>query len=196
MKVLHLDSGLFEGQSVTRQLSKTLVEKLGASEVIYRDLVKTAPAHLTAEIILAAGKAESERSAFEQEQVALTETLLDELFSADVLVISAPMYNFTVPSQLKAWLDRVLQAGKTFRYTESGAEGLVTGKQVYIVSSRGGIYSEGPAAAFEHQESYLKSALGFIGLTDVQVIRAEGVNLGEEPKAKAIDAAKSAIAAL
>lgn len=197
MRILHLDSGLFVDQSVTRKLSAQLVKRLQQSndtaELVYRDLVADSPAHLTAEILMAAGKEESERSDFEQQQVKLTETFLDELFAADTLVISAPMYNFTIPSQLKAWLDRVLQAGKTFRYTESGAEGLVTGKTAYIVSSRGGVYSSGDAAAMEHQESYLTSALAFIGITDVKVVRAEGVNLGEEPKAKAIEAAEAEI---
>lgn len=197
MKILHLDSGLFANQSVTRALSAQLVKRLQQestnSELIYRDLVAESPAHLTAEILMAAGKQEAERSDFEQQQTKLTEKLLEELFAADTLVISAPMYNFTIPSQLKAWLDRVLQAGKTFRYTDKGAEGLVTGKTAYIVSSRGGIYSTGGAAAMEHQESYLTSALAFIGITDVKVIRAEGVNLGDEPKAKAIANAEAEI---
>jgi len=115
------------------------------------------------------------------------------MFAAAVPVIAEPMYTFTIPSQLKAWLDRVLPAAKTFKSTEAGAEGLVTGKPVYIASSRGGIYSEGPAAAIEHQESYLIAALNFIGITDIHVIRAEGVNLGEEPKQKAIAAAEAEI---
>ncbi|MDY6984765.1 MAG: NAD(P)H-dependent oxidoreductase [Pseudomonadota bacterium] len=198
MNILHLDSGLFAGQSLTRSLAAKLVQSLQSRNadgaVIYRDLVKNAPAHLDATILLAAGKPEAERSDYEREQLHLSQTLLDELFAADVIVIGAPMYNFTIPSQLKAWLDRVLQAGKTFRYTSEGAEGLVKGKRAFIVSSRGGVYTSGPAAAMEHQESYLLAALAFIGITDVQVIRAEGVNMGEALKAQALEQAEANIA--
>jgi FMN-dependent NADH-azoreductase len=198
MNILHLDSGLFAGQSVTRQLSAQLVERLqaqhAASQVVYRDLAASAPAHMDASLLMASGKPEAERTPQEREQLALTQQILDELFAADVLVIGAPMYNFSLPSQLKAWIDRISQAGTTFRYTADGPEGLVKGKKAYVVSSRGGIYSEGPAAAMEHQESYLLTVLAFVGITDVQVIRAEGVNLGEEPKAKALQNAKAQIA--
>ena len=198
MNILQLDSGLFAGQSLTRKLAAKLVERLQRrdpnSTLVYRDLTQHAPAHLDATILLAAGKAEGERSAFEQEQVTLSNTLLDELFAADVLVIGAPMYNFSIPGQLKAWLDRVLQSGKTFRYTANGPEGLVKGKRAYVVSSRGGIYSSGPTAAMEHQESYLLTALAFIGITDVQVIRMEGVAMGDEFKAKALQQAEAEVA--
>lgn len=198
MNILQLDSGLFAGQSVTRALAAKLVQGLQArhadSTLVYRDLAQHAPAHLDATILLAGGKAEVERSDFEQEQVRLNQALLDELVAADMLVIGAPMYNFSIPSQLKAWFDRVLQAGKTFRYTSDGPEGLMKGKRAYIVSSRGGVYSSGPAAAMEHQESYLLTVLAFIGITDVQVIRAEGVNMGAEFKAQAIEQAEARIA--
>jgi FMN-dependent NADH-azoreductase len=199
MNILHLDSGLFAGQSISRKLGAQLVQRLQAqhpgSSVVHRDLVTTAPAHLDGALLMAAGKPDAERSDFEREQLALTEQFLAELFAADVLVIGVPMYNFSLPSQLKAWIDRIAQAGKTFRYTSEGPEGLVQGKKVYLVSSRGGIYNAGtPAAAMEHQESYLLGMLGFMGLTDVQVIRAEGVNLGDEVKAKAVREAECAIA--
>jgi FMN-dependent NADH-azoreductase len=200
MNILHLDSGLFAGQSVTRKLGAQLVQRLQAqhpgSNVVHRDLVTTAPAHLDGNLLLASGKPDAERTAFEREQLALTQNLLDELFAADVLVIGVPMYNFSLPSQLKAWIDRVAVSGKTFRYTSEGPEGLVKGKKAYVVSSRGGVYSAGPAAAMEHQESYLLTVLGFIGVTDVQVIRAEGVNMGEELKTKAVREAECEIAAV
>ncbi|RUO62138.1 FMN-dependent NADH-azoreductase [Pseudidiomarina insulisalsae] len=185
MNILHLDSGLFVEQSVSRKLSKQIVERIAgeADQVVYRDLVTDPVPHLDAETLLA-------------EQQPLTQTLLDELFAADVVVIGAPMYNFTIPTQLKAWFDRVLKAGVTFKYTEQGLQGLLTGKKVYIASGRGGIYSEGAAAAMDHQESYLRNALGFIGITDVTVIRAEGVNLGEAPRQQALQAADEAIAEL
>ncbi|MDN7127140.1 FMN-dependent NADH-azoreductase [Pseudidiomarina terrestris] len=185
MNILHLDSGLFLEQSVSRKLSQQIVSRITAEQdqVVYRDLVTDAIPHLDAETLLA-------------EQQPLTQTLLDELFAADVIVIGAPMYNFTIPTQLKAWLDRVLKAGVTFNYTEKGPVGLLQGKKVYIASGRGGIYSTGDAAAMDHQESYLRQALGFIGITDVQVIRAEGVNMGDEPRQQALQAADEAIAAL
>ena len=106
------------------------------------------------------------------------------------------MYNFSVPSQLKAWIDRIAQAGRTFRYTENGPEGFLKGKKAIIASARGGIYSEGAAAALEHQESYLTGVLNFIGITDVTIIRAEGLNLNEEAKSSALDQATQAINAL
>jgi len=197
MNILHLDSGLFAGQSVSRKLGAQLVERLQAqnpgSVVVHRDLIANAPAHLDGNLLLAGGKAEAERTPYEQEQLALTQQFLDELFAADVLVIGAPMYNFSIPSQLKAWIDRIAQAGKTFRYTADGPEGLVKGKKAYVVSSRGGVYSEGPAAAMEHQESYLLAVLAFIGVTDVQVIRAEGLSLSDDAKGKALRDAEAVI---
>ena len=187
MKVLHLDSGIFVEQSVSRQLSKDIVAKLTQQgddvEVTYRDLVSNPVPHLQAEELLAEDKP-------------LTNELVAELQAADVVVIGAPMYNFTIPTQLKAWLDRVLQAGVTFRYTENGPEGLLTGKKAYLASGRGGVYSQGEAAALDHQEAYLKTALGFIGITDVEVVRAEGLNMGDEARAQGLSQAQAQIAEL
>ncbi len=109
------------------------------------------------------------------------------------IVIGAPMYNFTIPTQLKAWFDRVLQAGVTFKYTEQGPQGLVNDKKVYIASGRGGIYSQGEAQAMDHQESYLKQVLAFIGITDVTIIRAEGMNMGDEPRQQGFKEAEQEI---
>ena len=119
---------------------------------------------------------------------------MEEFLAAEIVVVGAPMYNFSIPSQLKAWIDRLAVAGKTFRYTEKGPEGLAGGKKVIVASSRGGFYRPDTQAAFlDHQESYLRSVFGFFGITDVTFIRAEGVALGAEQRAKAIDAAKSEI---
>ncbi|CAB0150234.1 FMN-dependent NADH-azoreductase 1 [Pseudidiomarina piscicola] len=185
MNLLHLDSGIFLEQSVSRKLSQQIVDRISsdADTIVYRDLVTAPIPHLDAESLLANNEP-------------LTMQLLDELKAADTIVIGTPMYNFTIPTQLKAWLDRVLKAGVTFNYTEQGPKGLLEGKKVYIASGRGGIYSEGEAAAMDHQESYLRQALGFIGITDVQVIRAEGVNLGDEPRQQALAAADEVIAEL
>jgi len=130
--------------------------------------------------------------------LALGGTIIEELFAADIIVIGAPMYNFTVPTQLKAWIDRILIAGKTFKYTEAGPESLLPpGKKVILGLARGGVYGAGtPTASFEHQESYLVTALGFIGLTDLTFIRAEGIAMGPEARAAALESAQGAIAAL
>jgi FMN-dependent NADH-azoreductase len=122
---------------------------------------------------------------------------LEDLFAADIIVIGAPMYNFSIPSQLKAWIDRVVVAGKTFRYSASGAEGLLTRKKTFVASSRGNVYAPGsPAAALDHHESYLTLVLSFIGLTDVTIVRAEGLALGTEAKEAAMLKARANIAAM
>lgn len=186
MNILHIDSGIFVEQSVSRKLSRDIVNHLtqqGKVNVTHRDLVVNSVPHLDAETLLA-------------DNNPLSAEIISEVQAADVLVIGAPMYNFTIPTQLKAWLDRVLKAGVTFKYTEQGPVGLLQGKTAYIASGRGGVYSQGEAAALDHQESYLRNALAFIGITDVHVVRAEGLNLGEEPRQQALAAAEQAIAAL
>lgn len=197
MKLLHLESGLFES-SVTRQLSARIVERLRAAtpalDVVHRDLVANPPTHLSGEILTGAGLAADERSTLQQKEAAVTESLLEEFLAADVIVIGAPMYNFTIPSQLKAWLDRILQAGKTFRYTENGPVGLAGGRRVIIASARGGIYSQGAAVDSDFQERYLRAVFGMIGIDDVSVIRAEGVAMGDEARESALAAADAAIA--
>lgn len=198
--ILHIDSSILGGYSVSRALTAGIVEKLqklhsGAS-VIRRDLTADAAMHLS-DAHMAAFQGGAVTDAALGQDLATGNAYVDELFAADIIVIGAPMYNFTIPSQLKAWVDRVCVAGRTFKYGANGAEGLVTGKKVFVASARGGIYSEGsPAAAVEHQESYLKGVLAFIGLTDVTIIRAEGLALGEEAKAEAIADAKAEIEAL
>jgi len=122
---------------------------------------------------------------------------LEELMTADILVIGAPMYNFSIPSQLKAWIDRVVIAGKTFRYGANGAEGLLLNKKVFIASSRGNVYAPGsPTAALEHHENYLTGVLGFIGLNDVTVVRAEGLAFGPEAREAAMLNARKSIEAI
>ncbi|ATZ74353.1 FMN-dependent NADH-azoreductase [Idiomarina sp. X4] len=184
MNVLHLDSGIFVEGSVSRQLSADIIKKLKAENdfsVTHRDLITNPIPHLGADELLAEDKP-------------LINELVEELKAADILVIGAPMYNFTIPTQLKAWIDRVLQAGVTFRYTENGPEGLLEGKKAYIASGRGGVYSKGEAIALDHQEAYLKTALSFIGITDVEIVRAEGLNMGDEAREQGLLNAKSQIA--
>jgi FMN-dependent NADH-azoreductase len=197
MKLLHIDSSILSDNSVSRQLTRTVVDQWRRAhrdiEVTYRDLAVEAPDHLSAEILGAGFIDAAQHSLLQRDQVALSEVLLEEFLGADVIVLGAPMYNFSIPSQLKAWLDRVLVKGRTFKYTEQGPVGLAVGKRAVIVSSRGGIYSEGsPANVMDHQESYLTVALGFAGITDVSVIRAEGVNMTEK-REQAFAAARNEI---
>jgi FMN-dependent NADH-azoreductase len=185
MKLLHLDSSILGENSVSRALSAEIVAREQALHpgltVTYRDLAQDTALHLSGAHL--AGLAGN--------------PYLDELFAADIVVIGAPMYNFTVPSQLKSWIDRILVAGKSFRYGEKGAEGLVKNKKIFIASSRGNVYVPGtPAAALEHHETYLKTVLAFIGLGDVTVVRAEGVAFGPEARAAAFARAREQIAAI
>jgi len=197
--LLHLDSSVLGAHSASRALSAQIAARQIALhpgiEVIHRDLAADAalqhlsPAHLA---VINGGPVEN---AALGDDLAKGGTYLRELLAADIIVIGAPMYNFSIPSQLKAWIDRVLVAGKTFRYVEGGVEGLVPkGKKVFIASARGGVYSAGsPAAALEHHESYLLGVLAFIGLTDVTVVRAEGLALGPQARDAALARAREVI---
>lgn len=173
MTILHLDSSITGDNSVSRVLTKRIVDQLTAEQpanVVHRDLVADPLEHLTLD-------------AFADTSV------LDEFLAADTIVIGAPMYNFTLPSQLKAWIDRIAVAGKTFRYTENGPEGLVGSKRVIIALSRGGFYrGDAPAAGLEHLETYLTGVFGFIGITP-EFVAADGINLGPDFRAKAVETA-------
>jgi FMN-dependent NADH-azoreductase len=169
--ILHIDSSISGANSASRELSGKIVEQLltapWGQEVIYRDLVADPLPHLTLDSF-----ADS--------------SVLDEFLAADTIVIGAPMYNFTLPTQLKAWLDRILVAGRTFRYTESGPEGLVSGKRVVIALARGGFYDSGsPASALEHLESYLRGVFGFIGI-EPEFVAADGLAIGPEQREASI----------
>lgn len=199
MKLLHIDSGILGNASVSRGLTADLVARLKAENpglsVTYRDLVAEPVQHLTGTYLSAQSIDASQHSPALQQDLATSAKVLEEFLAADIVVIGAPMYNFSIPSQLKAWIDRIAVAGKTFRYTDKGAEGLAGGKKVIIASSRGGIYSAGsPIAALDHQETYLRTVFGFFGIADVEIIRAEGVNLGTEAREKAVAGARRDIA--
>lgn len=185
MKLLHLDASSLGQHSVSRELTAAIVAQIAKEhpslDVTYRDLTAQPLTHWTPVV-----DAESDAAKVGQ-------TVMDEFRAADVIVIGAPMYNFSIPSQLKAWIDRIAVAGKTFSYTESGPKGLVVGKRVIVASSRGGIYSAGPAAGFDFQEPYLRAVLGFIGITDLQFVRAEGVNVSADNKTQAIASAHGTI---
>jgi FMN-dependent NADH-azoreductase len=201
VKLLHIDSSPLAGASASRELTRRTVERwqdahLGTT-VEYLDLVANAPAHLDADSLgfrLAPGAAELTEA--QRRENAVSERLVSQFLAADVIVVGAPLYNFGIPSQLKAWIDRVAQAGRTFRYTADGPQGLAGGKTVIVVSTRGGKYAGIPAMeAMEHQESYLRAVLGFFGIKDVLIVRAEGLAMGEDARTNAMAQANAAIAA-
>jgi FMN-dependent NADH-azoreductase len=201
MKLWHIDSSVLGENSVSRALSSGVVARLleihPGLAVTYLDHAANAPGHLSPTHLGARFGYEPTDAAV-LDDIAIGDGYIETLFASDILVIGVPMYNFGLPTQLKAWVDRLLVAGKTFRYTAEGVpESLVPkGKKVFIASARGGVYTPpNPASALEHQESHLIALLGFIGLTDVTVIRAEGVAV-PELKPAAIAAAEAAIAAL
>lgn len=198
MKLLHLDSSILADSSASRQLSSAVVAAWQAAEpdvqVIYRDLASDALSHLSALSLVAAGTPAELRSAAQQHEAELAQRTLEEFLAADAIVIGAPMYNFALPSQLKAWIDRITVAGKTFKYGESGPLGLAGGKQVVIVSTAGGVHAGQPSGAAHEQ--YLKFVLGFVGIDDIRVVRAEGLAYGEEPRAAAMQAAAQQVGEL
>jgi FMN-dependent NADH-azoreductase len=198
MKLLHIDSSILGQQSATRELGAAWVNNwLGENphgEVQRTDLARNPLAHLSGEIFAARSAQDVSREPRSSEDIEADQSALADFLSADVLVIGAPMYNFSIPSQLKAWIDRIVVAGKTFRYTANGPEGMVKGKKAVLVISRGGVYSAGPATALDFQETYLRGVLGFIGITDVEVIRAEGLSMGADQRGAAMAIAHRAIA--
>ena len=197
MQILHLDSSILADSSASRALSQAIVAGLlrqhPTATVAYRDLVAEAIPHLDGAIAAGFRPITPPAHAATAVEHARSQTLVAELLASDILVIGAPMYNFSVATGLRAWFDHVLRAGETFRYTEAGPEGLLGPKRVIVVESRGGLYSEGPAQAFDFQEPYLRHLLGFIGLSDVTFVRAEKIGFGPEARAEAIAAATAAL---
>jgi FMN-dependent NADH-azoreductase len=196
MKLLHIDSSVLGPHSVSRQVSAAIVDRLQKAtpdlNVAYRDLTATPLAHLSGSHLAAAQGAVPEAVALQQD-LAAGQTVLEEFLAADIVVIGAPMYNFTIPSQLKAWIDRILVSGKTFKYSAQGVEGLAGNKRVIIAISRGGFYGAGtPSAAAEHLETYLHSVFSFIGIANPEIIVAEGVQIGPEQREKALEGALTA----
>lgn len=195
MKLLHIDSSILGTNSVSRTISAAAVNRLRLDDpslkIVYRDLTAVPLPHLTLAQLsddhpLSAAVPASE---VVPEEKAVSQTVLAEFIAADILVIGAPMYNFTIPSQLKAWVDRILIPGKTFQYSHDGVTGLTSGKRVIVAISRGGFFGAGtPDAVAEHAESYLRAAFGFIGITP-EFIVAEGVQRDPENRKTTIEAA-------
>lgn len=199
-KLLHIDASILGGNSVSRQLSGAIVDRLRKAtpglNVTYRDIGSAPLSHLSGAHLAAAHGAVPETAAMEQD-ISASQAVLEEFLAADIVVIGAPMYNFTIPSQLKAWIDRILVAGKTFSYSEKGVQGLAAGKRVVVAISRGGFYgAETPYAAGEHLETYLRWVFGFIGITDLEIISADGIQISPEQREKALAAALQAATSL
>ena len=171
MTILHIDTSISGDNSASRQLTRSIIDQLknsrGGDELVYRDLAANPLPHLTLDAF-------ADTSA------------LDEFLAADAIVIGAPMYNFTLPTQLKAWIDRIVIAGRTFRYGPNGPEGLATGKRVIVALARGGFYGEGsPASALEHLETYLRGVFNFIGI-EPEFVAADGLSISPDQREMSI----------
>jgi FMN-dependent NADH-azoreductase len=182
-------------KSYSHQFASHIVDDLKArhpgAKVVVRDVAKEPLPHVDAAFITGRVLPPEKRSPAEAKALALSDILLAELEAADIVVFAVPMYNFGVPSSLKAWIDHVLRPGRAFSYSQKGPEGLLKGKKAVVVVSRGGIYSEGPAQQLDFQESYLRAVLGFIGITNVHVVRVEGVGMGEQALKNAVASANA-----
>ena len=194
MKLLHIDSSITGAQSLSRQLSAAIVDRLHAVHpnlsVTYRDLESDPVPHHSGALLAAKATGQILPDLSEAEAV------VNEFVAADIIVIGAPMYNFSIPSQLKAWIDCLAVAGKTFSYSESGVKGLAGDKRIILASARGNIYTDTPSASLDHQETLLKGFFDFLGVTDLEIVRAEGVAFGPEHRAKAVESALAQVAAL
>ena len=195
--LLKINASLFSANGQSSQLAERFAAAWQASHpgsrVVERDLAANPVPHLDGARFMAFLAKPEERSAEQQTVVDFSDALIAELRAADVIVIGLPMYNFGIPSQLKAYFDHLARAGVTFRYTATGPEGLITGKKVYVLATRGGVYAGTPQ---DSQTAYVRDFLGFIGMTDVEFIYAEGLNMGDESKHTALAQAYQAIADL
>ena len=171
-------------QSYSQQVARGIVDDLKiahpAAKIVVRNVARNPLPHVGEAFVSGMTQKPEQRSRAETQALALSDALIEELAAADVVVLAVPMYNFGLPSALKAWIDHVVRAGSTFRFGANGPEGLLRNKRAIVVVSRGGVYSDGPLKQLDFQESYMKSVLGFIGITDVEVVRVEGVAMGDQ----------------
>jgi len=193
MNILHLTSSARGNASYSNRVAAGLIGEIAArnpgAAVVLRDLAQDPIPHIDDDFVAATKSPAGPQTERQRAQLARSDALVDELLAADVIVIAAPMINFTIPSNLKTWIDYVARAGRTFSYTEKGPQGLVTGKQVILVVARGGVYADKQALDF--QVPYLRSVLAFLGITDVEVVEVEGTAFGPEAAEKAVAAATS-----
>jgi FMN-dependent NADH-azoreductase len=191
--ILLIQSSPRRSGSLSRTVAQSVVHDLQArqpqAKVVIRDLAANPPSHVGLSFIVGIHAPTEKRAPDQAMAVALSDGLVDELLEADVLVIGVPMHNFGLPSTLKAWIDHIVRPGRTFSYGANGPEGLVKGKRVILVLSRGGVYSNGPAKPFDFQEPYLRIVLGFLGITEVDVVHVEGVATDAIGPEKALAAA-------
>ena len=193
-QLLQINSSLFGEHGQSTQLSQKFVERFLTvnpnTQLKVRDLANQPVPHLDAEIVMGFGAAEDQKNSRQVEMTALSDQLIEEVKSADILVIGLPMYNFSLPSTLKSWFDFIARAGVTFKYTEQGPIGLLDGKKAYIMAARGGQYS---GTEYDTQTALVRHFLGFIGIQDVEFVYAEGLNMGDDIKGQAINDAQEAI---
>ena len=193
-QLLQINSSLFGEHGQSTQLSQKFVERFRTvnpdTQLKVRDLANQPVPHLDAEIVMGFGVAEDQKNSRQVEMTALSDQLIEEVKSADILVIGLPMYNFSLPSTLKSWFDFIARAGVTFKYTEQGPIGLLEGKKAYIMAARGGQYS---GTEYDTQTALVRHFLGFIGIQDVEFVYAEGLNMGDDIKGQAINDAQEAI---
>lgn len=198
--ILHINSSARTNGSISRDVTAEFITRLQAADpaavVVERDVASTPLPHLTEQVLGAFFTPVENRSAQQSADARLSDTLVSELKAADIIVIGAPMYNFSVTSSLKAWIDHVARAGQTFQYTEKGPVGLLTGKKVFVFTARGGVYSSGPAQGMDFHETYLRAVLGFMGLDDITFVHSEGLAMGEEAVTRALTQTRSTMAAL
>jgi FMN-dependent NADH-azoreductase len=179
--VLLIHSSVFGEKSQSLGLARDLLKRYPHRSLVERALAPHTMPHLDGETFAAMGTDAGDLDRRQKEVVALSDELIAELEVADTIVLAVPMYNFSIPSTLKAWIDHVARRGRTFRYTEKGPEGLLRNKKVFVLVARGGVYSKGtPFAAFDFQEPYLRTVLGFLGMTDVTFVHFEGLAMGPE----------------
>ena len=195
--LLFVTSSVFGADSKSRQIAAEFVDTWRnahpGTRVTERDTATTMP-HLSLETLGAIMTPAGQRTPDQAAAAQFADSLIEEVEAADTIVIAAPMYNFTIPSTLKAWLDHIARAGRTFRYTESGPAGLLTGKKVFVITGRGGVYSgDSPARGLDFQEPYLRAMLGFLGIDDVTFIHVEGLKVSPEAAASGIERARRAI---
>ena len=195
--VLIIESSARQQDSFSRQLTQQFIDQWQTlhptDQITVRDVALNPVPHLDANLLGGWMKPEAQRNVDEHASLQRSNELTDELLAADVLVLAAPMYNFAIPSTLKAWLDHVLRAGVTFKYTETGPQGLLTGKKAYVLTARGGLYA---GSTSDHQEPYLRQVMAFIGIHDVTFIHAEGMNLGGDFQEKGLNQAKARLSAI
>jgi len=188
--VLQLNTSIFSANGQSSQLANEFVAQLDADKVIVRDLASDPVPHLDAERFTAFATTKEKRNSEQEQFVAYSDGLINELKQADVIVLGLPMYNFGVPSNLKAYFDHIARAGVTFKYTDKGSVGLLTGKKAYVFAARGGMYAGTPR---DTQTQYVRDFLSFIGITDVEFVYAEGLAMGETIRNAAISKARVAI---